>query len=111
MPSSRSQKELRWVDVPLSLMLSSDLTPAAKFLWIRMRFDEMRWGQWSHRPRQLVKRTKLARSTVYEAFRQGESTGWLLTRTHPSHWKTTLDNGMAGARPVRRKRRCEFPCP
>lgn len=87
MPSSRSQKELRWVDVPLSLMLSSDLTPAAKFLWIRMRFDEMRWGQWSHRPRQLVKRTKLARSTVYEAFRQGESTGWLLTRTHPSTGK------------------------
>lgn len=86
--SSRSAGRLRSINVPMALLLTRDLTPAAKFLWIRMRFDELRRSKRSHRPRQLAKRTGLARSTVYEAFHQGKSKGWFVERRNPATGKT-----------------------
>lgn len=92
MASLRLQWGFRSIEVPFALLFSTDLTPAAKFLWIRMRFDEARHGKRSHHPRQLAKRTCLARSTVYEALRQGMSTGWLVKRVDPAsgkrRWRT-----------------------
>lgn len=69
----------RCVEVPVALLLSRDLTPAAKFLWIRLRFDEMRARRRAHSPRRLASLTCLARSTVYQALRQAEATGWLVS--------------------------------
>ncbi len=94
---SRSHRYLEWIPVPPSLLLSKDLTPAAKFLWIRLRFDELdaeRRSQRmrSHAPTRLVRRTCLARSTVYEALKQALATGWLEPYGDPStgekRWKT-----------------------
>lgn len=97
--SQLRQSEVREIQVPLSLLLSSELTPAAKFLWIRLRFDEMRSKKRSHRPRQLEKRTCLARSTIYEALRQGEAAGWLArcvdSASGKLRWKTALPGGSA----------------
>lgn len=80
------------IEVPISLLLSEDLTPAAKLLWIRLRFDEMQRRRRSHSPRQLAKRTCLARSTIYEALRQAVATGWLVQCFDPAarrqRWKT-----------------------
>lgn len=87
-----SQSRPRAIAVPLSLLLSKDLTPAAKFLWIRLRMDAMHPRKRSHRPRQLAKRTCLARSTIYEALRQGTASGWLVSYFDRSsgkrRWKT-----------------------
>lgn len=86
------QPKPRMVAVPLSLLLTRDLTPAAKFLWIRLRMDEMFPRPRSHRPGRLAKRTCLARSTVYEALRQAQETGWLVhyfdRSTRRKRWKT-----------------------
>lgn len=71
-----------------------ELTPAAKLVWIRMRFDELRSDKWPHRARLLVKRLCLARSTVYEALRQGLATGWLVRDVDPvtgkQRWRTAV---------------------
>lgn len=83
MASSRLRLRFRAIDVPLSLLLSTDLTPAAKLLWIRLRFDEMHPRKRSHHPRQLAKRTCLARSTIYEALSQAVATGWLVPYRDP----------------------------
>lgn len=92
MTSTQLQWGFRTIDVPFDLLFSKELTPAAKLLWIRLRFDETRHGKRSHHPRQLVKRTCLARSTVYEALRQGTATGWLVPYVDPvsgkRRWKT-----------------------
>lgn len=88
----RSESSVRTVRVPLALLLSKDLTPAAKFLWIRLRLDETYRRHRSHRLKQLVKRTCLARSTVYEALRKGQATGWLVPyydhKERERRWKT-----------------------
>jgi len=90
--SLHPQARPREVGVPFSLLLSKDLTPAAKFLWIRLRFDEMHPLKRSHHPKRLAKRACLARSTIYEALRQAETTGWLVPYIEPAtgrrRWKT-----------------------
>lgn len=82
---------IRAIAVPLSLLVSKDLTPAAKFLWIRLRYDGIHRSHRSHRPRQLAKRTCLGRSTVYEALRRGEAHGWFMRwwdpKTRKPRWK------------------------
>lgn len=92
MAISLRRSGIRSIKVPLALLLSTELTPATKLLWIRMRFDEMHPRRRSHSPRQLAKRTCLARSTVYEALRQAVDTGWLVQRTdrvsRKRRWKT-----------------------
>lgn len=92
MASSRLQWGFPTIDVPFDLLFSKDLTPAAKLLWIRLRFDSMHRRKRSHHPRQLAKRTGLARSTIYEALRQGAATGWLVPYVDPAsgkrRWKT-----------------------
>lgn len=97
------------VEVPFALLFSKELTPAAKFVWIRMRMDELRRRPWPHRARLLAKRTGLARSTVYEALRQGLSAGWLIKRTDSvtgkESWKTAwLARGQEDAKTQRRTR-------
>lgn len=78
--------------MPLSLLLSDDLTPAAKLLWIRLRFDTVYSPRRSHHPRRLAQRTSLARSTIYEALRQAVATGWLVPQREPEsgrrRWRT-----------------------
>ena len=90
--SSRSRSSPRAIDVPFSLLLTNELTPAAKLLWIRLRFDEQHPRQRSHRPHRLAQRTSLARSTIYAALRQAVATGWLRPyRANESgrrRWKT-----------------------
>ena len=95
--SSHWQSEIRAISVPLALLLADHLTPAAKFLWIRLRFDAMHPRQRSHRPTQLAKRTCLARSTVYEALNQAVATGWLV----PYSDRTTGRRRWKPACPVR----------
>lgn len=79
------------IKVPASLLLSKELTPAAKLLWIRLRFDEINRSMRSHRPAQLAKRTFLARSTVYEALGRGTASGWFVRSRDPQaakmRWK------------------------
>lgn len=84
---SRRQSRIRAIEVPLSLLHSTDLTPAAKLLWIRLRLDAMHPRKRSHHPRQLAKRTCLARSTIYEALRRAEATGWLVPYLDPASGK------------------------
>lgn len=89
--SPRVSLKVRAVDVPMALLVSKGLTPAAKFLWIRMRLDELRQRtgeacvlpclRHPHHPRRLVTRTSLARSTVYEAIRRLAALGWLVGRS------------------------------
>ena len=77
--------------VPLALLLSKKLTPAAKFLWIRLRLEEHRRRRRSHATRKLAKRTGLARSTVILALRQASDEGWLVPEVGPGgrkRWKT-----------------------
>lgn len=92
------------VDVPLELLLAKDLTPAAKLVWIRLRFDTLRRPQWPHHPRQLVKRTCLARSTVYEALRRLAAAGWLSPHRGPKG--KTLRRPVC---PVRSRRSVRIP--
>lgn len=105
MSSSMRTQKPGTIKVPLSLLLSKDLTPAAKFLWIRMRFDAMHPRKRPHHPRRLAKRTGLARSTIYEALRQAEATGWLVPYLDPAsgrrRWKTAC--------PVRDRRIAKIP--
>src|SRR5690606_17220763 len=81
---SGSRPRLREIDVPLALLLTKDLTPAAKLLWARLRFDELDARKRnskrmrSHSPKRLAKRTCLARSTIYEALKSAAATGWLV---------------------------------
>lgn len=81
------------VPVPLALLLTKNLTPAGKLLWIRLRFDELHPRRRSHRPVRLAKRANLARSTVYEALKKAVEEGWLLKgrdrNTGQRMWKTT----------------------
>lgn len=80
------------IEVPRPLLYAENLTPAAKFLWIRMRLDELRQRvepgyaltclRHPHQPRRMVKCTHLARSTVYEAMRQLVAAGWLAPYNH-----------------------------
>lgn len=78
---------VRAIAVPLSLLVSKELTPAAKLLWIRLRYDGIHRSKRSHRPRQLAKRTCLGRSTVYEALRRGEVNGWFVRSRDPETGK------------------------
>ena len=91
-PQARSQARPQAIGVPISLLLSKELTPAAKFLWIRLHFDAMHPLKRSHHPKRLAKRTCLARSTIYEALHQAEATGWLVpyfdSATGRRRWKT-----------------------
>lgn len=84
----------RVVRVPLALLLTKDLTPAAKFLWIRLRFDEMHPRRRSLRPDRLAKRTGLGRSTVYVVLKIAANAGWLRVSIDPKTgkkvWKTAL---------------------
>ncbi len=85
---------VRTIDVPVALLLSRALTPAAKLLWIRLRFDATHRRQRSHVPGRLAKRTCLARSTVYEALKRAVASGWLVPHRDPSsgkrRWRTVL---------------------
>ncbi len=80
------------VEVPLALLLSRSLTPAAKLLWIALYLDVRKGRQRSHAPTLLALRTGLARSTVYKALAQLSALGWLLAqRERPSgkrRWQT-----------------------
>lgn len=76
--ASQRAPRVREIAVPLALILSTELTPAAKLLWMRLRFDAMHSGKRSHRPRRLAMRTCLARSTIYEALNRAVETGWLV---------------------------------
>lgn len=62
--------------VPLALLLTRELTPAAKLIWIVLRLDEIRGRKRSHSPTHLARRTGLARSTVYVAIAKLSRTGW-----------------------------------
>lgn len=88
----KDRSNIRSVAVPVSLLFSKELTPAAKFVWIRLRFDEIHRGGYPHLPRQLKKRTGLSRSTVYDALRQGAESGWFVKFQDPKsgrgRWKT-----------------------
>ncbi len=79
--------QVRTVDVPLALLLSRSLTPAAKLLWIRLRFDATHKRQRSHMPDRLAKRTGLARSTVYVALKSAVASGWLVSYRQRSSGK------------------------
>ena len=95
---SNSRPRLREIDVPLALLLTKDLTPAAKLLWARLRFDELdartrnSKRKRSHSPKRLAKRTSLARSTIYEALKSADATGWLVpdsdSKIGNRRWKT-----------------------
>ncbi len=86
------RSDIQAIDVPVSLLLSRDLTPAAKFLWIRLHFDETHPRPRSHDPRKLAARTCLARSTIYAALKMATASGWLVPTRDPSNgerrWKT-----------------------
>lgn len=85
--------DIRAIPVPCSLLQTRDLTPAGKFLWIRLRFDEMHPRPRSHHPKSLAMRTNLSRSTIYAALNRAVATGWLLPRDDSNsgqrRWKTT----------------------
>jgi len=95
-PNHRSSG-ITHIKVPVALLLAKDLTPAAKFLWIRLRFDATHRRPRSHHPRRLAKRTHLARSTIYEALRQAAASGWLVPSPLPD--------------PVPGARRWKLACP
>lgn len=82
----------RVVAVPLALLLTKDMTPAGKLLWIRLRFDESHRRRRSCRPDRLAKRTRLARSTVYEVLKRAVAKHWLVSgrdrNTGKRIWKT-----------------------
>lgn len=86
------RSDIRVISVPRALLHTKDLTPAAKFLWVRLRFDEMHSRPRSHHPRSLAKRTGLARSTVYLALNKAVAKGWLVQTRDPNsgkmRWKT-----------------------
>lgn len=65
-----------FVQVPFALLCAKELTPASKLIWITLRLDEIRGRKRSHSPTQLARRTRLARSTVYEAFARLAKNGW-----------------------------------
>ncbi len=103
----RLHLQLRTIDVPLALLRSRALTPAAKLLWIRLRFDAMHRRQRSHVPERLAKCTSLARSTVYEALKRATASGWLVPQRDPSsgkrRWRTVCpvrDDGTTVKIPV-----------
>lgn len=96
-PATHWRLPLGAIEVPVALLFAKDLTPAAKFLWIRLRFDELdaqrKGGRIrSHAPTKLAKRTGLGRSTIYNALNQSESAGWLIPQHDPDtkkrRWKT-----------------------
>jgi hypothetical protein len=93
-PRRRLPSKPNIIEVPLALLLSKELTPAAKLLWIRLRFEAMQWRQRSHSPSRLAERTGLARSTIYEALRQAADVGWLIPyvdkATGKRRWKVAL---------------------
>ena len=64
------------LQVPIALLLSRELTPAAKAIWIALRLDEVRQRKRSHSPTQLARRIGIARSTVYEALAALTRAGW-----------------------------------
>jgi len=92
MAHQQAPSYLQAIEVPLALLLSKDLTPAAKLLWIRLRFDAVHRPHRSHSPCRLAERTGLARSTIYEALRQAAQAGWLIPHTDKRsgkrRWKT-----------------------
>ena len=47
----KDRSNIRSVAVPVSLLFSKELTPAAKFVWIRLRFDEIHRGGYPRLPR------------------------------------------------------------
>jgi len=94
---TKRQPAVRAIEVPLSLLLARDLTPAAKLLWIRLRFDALHPRRRSCHPRQLAKRTCLSRSTVYEVLRRASAAGWLV----PQRDRTTGKARWRAACPVR----------
>jgi len=90
-----SRPHLQAIDVPLALLLTKDLTPAAKFLWTRLRFDEIdarirtSKRRRPHAPAKLAKRTVLARSTIYQALKRATTTGWLVPEQSGGQgWRT-----------------------
>lgn len=103
-----TKPEVRAVEVPVALLRSKELTSAAKFVWIRMRLDELRQRvdpanslaclRHPHHPRRLAKRTGLARSTVYEALRRLEASGWLVPGGDSSGTGIASDRGIVSAR-------------
>ncbi len=72
----RTLMRLLQVQVPLALLRTRELTPAAKLLWVVCHLDTMRNRKRSHAPTHLARRTGLARSTVYKAFAQLVRTSW-----------------------------------
>lgn len=86
--------------VPIALLLTRKLTPAAKLLWVVVRLDEVRERNRSHAPTHLARRTGLARSTVYEAIARLADTGWFRTVHHSSkskrRFQTQLPHGVSG---------------
>lgn len=87
---SGNHTSIRAVEVPQALLFTKRLSPAAKLLWIRMRFDVMRGTTYRPRARLLAKRTGLGRSTVYWAIRRGMAEGWFVQERDPAgreRWK------------------------
>ncbi len=86
--------QLPTIDVPLALLLSRALTPAAKLLWIRLRFDATHRRQRSHVAERLAQRICVARSTVYEALKRAAASGWLVPHRDRSsgkrRWRTVF---------------------
>lgn len=64
------------LQVPVALLLSRELTPAAKAIWIAIRLDEVQRRKRSHSPAHLARRVGIARSTVYEGLAALTRTGW-----------------------------------
>lgn len=79
------------IPVPIALLLSRELTPAAKALWIALRLDEARERKRSHSPAHLARRTGLARSTIYEALASLTRTGWCVERRRRARQKRRIN--------------------
>ena len=92
--------KVKWILIPIELLVSDDLTPAAKFLWIRLRLDEKHRRPRPQASRKLAKRTGLARSTIMLALKKAAATGWLVPSRHPHgkgiRWKTACPVEPAG---------------
>jgi len=68
------------IEVPIPLLLDSNLSPSAKLLWIVFRYSNQKAGRLSHRPKDLVEFTGLSRSTVHRVLKRLAETGWCSQR-------------------------------
>ena len=94
------------IDVPFSLLLSKELTPAAKLLWMRLTLDTLHSGPRPLRAKRLVKCISVARSTIYAVLRRCTDRcaerRWFIGKRDPRTGKLRL----ATVRPVGDERNC-----